>query len=84
MRLQNFHLPLPDDLYAKLRDEAERSRRPATALAREALERWLQERKKAEVAEAIAAYAAEHAGSSADLDEELETAAIEHLLSDRP
>ena len=31
--------------------------------------------------EAIAAYAAEHAGSEADLDPELEAAATEHLRS---
>ena len=31
--------------------------------------------------QAIAAYAAEHQGSAADLDPELEAAAIEHLLA---
>jgi hypothetical protein len=32
--------------------------------------------------EAIAAYAAQHAGTEADLDEELELAAVEHLLAE--
>ncbi|MBI1763283.1 MAG: hypothetical protein HYR56_17805 [Acidobacteria bacterium] len=31
--------------------------------------------------DAIAAYAAQHAGTDADLDEELEQAAVEHLLT---
>ncbi|MBI2197967.1 MAG: hypothetical protein HYU42_05115 [Candidatus Rokubacteria bacterium] len=75
--LRNFHLPLPEDLYRTLRDEAVAAKRPATTLARQAIESWLRERKKAAVREAIAAYAAESAGSSADLDPALEAASLE-------
>jgi hypothetical protein len=32
--MKNFHLPLPDDIYAQLRTEAERAQVPATTLAR--------------------------------------------------
>jgi len=53
------------------------AKRPATTLARQAIESWLRERKKAAVREAIAAYAAESAGSSADLDPALEAASLE-------
>jgi hypothetical protein len=74
---RNFHLPLPEDLYRTLRDEAVLAKRPATTLARQAIEFWLCERKKAAVREAIAAYAAEAAGSSADLDPALEAASLE-------
>jgi hypothetical protein len=73
----NFHLPLPDTLYLRLRAEAQRARQPATSLARQALEAWLLEREKAVLAEEIAAYATACAGSGAELDPELERAALE-------
>lgn len=80
--LHNFHVPLPEEIYSKLREEAERSKRPATALARQAIEDWLRQREKAALSDAIAAYAAEHAGGDVDLDKELEAAAVEHLLEE--
>ncbi len=63
--MRNFHLPLPDGVYLDLHEEAARSGRPATALARQA----------------IAMFAAENAGSPMDHDAELEAASIEHLLA---
>lgn len=77
--LRNFHLPLPDNVYRALRDEATALKQPATVIARQAIESWLHERKKAALREAIAAYAAEHAGTPADLDTELEAAGLETL-----
>jgi hypothetical protein len=82
---RNFHLPLPEPLYRRLRDAAARTNQPATALARYAIDRWLREHRRTIVREAIARYAAEVAGSQADLDEDLEAASLEgwrHL--DRP
>jgi predicted transcriptional regulator len=81
--MRNFHLPLPDEVYRDLREEAERSSRPATALARQAIELWLYHRRKVARHEAIAAFAAEHAGSQLDLDTELEAASLQHLLAAR-
>lgn len=69
---RNFHLPLPEGVYEALHQEASRLRRPATAVAREAIELWLQERKRTVVREAIAAYAVQHAGTSVDFDPGLE------------
>ena len=80
--LRNFHVPLPDDLYKQLHAEAKRSQQPATALARDAIAWWLQQRHKAALHEAISAYAAQCAGTAADLDQALETAAVEHLLAE--
>jgi hypothetical protein len=77
--LRNFHLPLPSDTYQSLKDEAAREGRPATSVAREAIEGWLRERRKLVVREEIAAYAAEMAGTREDLDPELERAAVQHL-----
>ena len=78
--LRNFHLPLTGETYDRLKEEAARERRPATIIAREAIEEWLRERRRQFVREEIAAYAAIVAGSEADLDSGLEKAAVEHLL----
>jgi hypothetical protein len=78
---RNLHVPLPADLYDRLRAEARRCREPATELAREAIAGWLREREARALGQAIRAYAAEVAGSPADLDEDLEAAALQHLLT---
>ncbi len=78
--MKNFHLPLPEDTYALLRAEADRMQVPATTLAREAVDSWLRQQLRKVRQEAIAAYATEVAGTSFDLDTDLESAAIENLL----
>jgi predicted transcriptional regulator len=78
--MKNFHLPLPDQTYARLKTEAERMQVPATTLAREAVDGWLRQQFRKARKDAIAAYAAEMAGTHLDLDSDLESAAIEHLL----
>lgn len=78
--MKNFHLPLPEQTYTLLRTEAERTQVPATTLAREAIDSWLMcQARKARHA-AIAAYAAEMAGTDLDLDRALESAGIERLV----
>jgi len=79
--MYKFHLPLPDEVYRDLREEAARTGRPATALARQAIELWLRHSRKVARHEAIAAFAAENAGSPVDLDTELESASLEHLIA---
>ena len=76
---KNFHLPLPAHVYSLLRDEASRAHRPATVLARQAIEDWLRQRRKAATHDAIAAYVAEMSGTGADLDPALEAASLECL-----
>jgi hypothetical protein len=77
--LSNFHLPLPPELHEMLHDEAKHSGQPATALAREALQSWLIQRRRQRLHEEIAAWAAEHAGTGLDLDSDLERAGLEIL-----
>jgi predicted transcriptional regulator len=77
----NFHVPLPDEVYRDLREEAARTNRPATALARQAIEQWRHNRRRVARHEAIAAFAAENSGGPLDLDTELEAASVEHLLA---
>ena len=80
---RNLHVPLSGDLHDRLRAEAARSRRPATIVARDAIEAWIDARERLVVHEAIVDYASEVAGSHADLDPTLENAAIEHLIVKR-
>lgn len=78
--MKNFHLPLPDEVYDDLKIEAERSRIPATSMARQAIQAWLAARKKAARNRAIRAYAVKMAGTDFDLDPALERATLEVLL----
>lgn len=80
---RNLHVPLPEPLHERLRAEATRSGRPATTLAREAIESWIEERERQAVHEGIVEYAREMAGSAADLDEDLERTSVEHLARKR-
>ena len=75
----NFHVPLPEPVYTRLRELAQRQHRPATQLAKQAVEYWLEEQERLAVHEEIAAYATQQAGSVDDLDEELESASLEHF-----
>jgi hypothetical protein len=81
--IKNFHVPLPQQVYDALREEAAVLGRPATVVARDAIEAWLRERKRAGVREAIATYAVAHAGSVADLDPALERASLDLLRARR-
>jgi hypothetical protein len=80
MGMKNFHLPLPNQVYDELKSEAQRSRMPATSMARLAIQSWLAARKKTARKQAIAAYAAEVAGTEFDLDRALEAATIDLLI----
>ena len=79
--MKNFHLPLPEQTYMGLRSEAERTGVPATTLAREAVDCWLRQQARKARHDAITAYATEMAGTRLDLDADLESAAIEHILN---
>ena len=78
--MRNFHLPLPEETYSHLRAEAERTKMPATALAREAIDSWLRQQFRKARHDAIAAYAAEVAGTDLDFDPDLESAGVDRLL----
>lgn len=75
--IRNFHLPLPEDVYEDLKREAKKRGRPATVVARHAIEAWLRQVRRMELSEAIASYASRHAGTPADLDEAFEEAGLE-------
>ena len=77
--IRNFHLPLPEPTYRRLRDAAERTNQPATTLARHAIETWLRQHRRSMVREEIARYAVATAGTRDDLDDALEAASLEAL-----
>ena len=53
---------------------------PATTLARKAVDGWLRQQSRQAKLDAIAAYASKMAGTHLDLDSDLESAGIEHLV----
>jgi predicted DNA-binding protein len=79
---RNFHVPLPAGVYNRLKSEAQRQRKPATQLVKQAVEYWLEEQEQLALHEEIASYAAAAAGTVDDLDTQLEAAGVECLLDE--
>jgi hypothetical protein len=80
---KNFHLPLPEELYDELRSCAREVGQPATRFAQELMRAGLDDWRRALRRREIAAYAQQVAGSSEDLDPELERAGIQELVKKR-
>lgn len=76
---KNLHVPLPESIYGALRSEARKVGRPVTQVAREAIRRWLEARRKARIEQALEAYVDQVAGTRDDLDPDLEQAGLECL-----
>lgn len=82
--VRTLRLRLPESIHRRLRDAAEETNQPATALARRAIEAWLREHNRAVVRADIARYAAEVAGSEDDLNETLVAASMEDWQRPKP
>jgi hypothetical protein len=80
---KNLHVPLPEALYDELRSAAREVDQPATRFAQELMRAGLDEWHRARRRQQIAAYARQVAGSSEDLDPELERAGIDSLATER-
>ena len=76
---KNLHVPLPESLHAELTAKSRKTGRPATEIVRDAIDRWLAEERRAALRAAITDYAVANAGTSDDLDPDLERASIEQL-----
>ena len=74
-----MELPLDSDVWGLLQDEAARSGQPAVSLASNVLAKWVHERHRQRVAQEIAEFAAAHGGSELDLNQDLESAALQAL-----
>jgi len=77
--VRNFHVPLPEPMYQRLKRAADIQHRPATQVVKQAIEYWLDEQERLALHEEIGRYAATAAGGNDDLDESLEKAALECL-----
>ena len=77
---KNFHVPLTPDLHRRLHAAARRASCPATAVARDAIERFLAREEREAIRDEMRLYAEAHAGQPSDLEPDLETAGIETLL----
>jgi hypothetical protein len=75
---------MPEQTYRQLREQAERAGTPATTLARQAIDWWLRQQLRKARHDAIAAYAAEAAGTSFDLDPELDRAKLTRKIGALP
>jgi hypothetical protein len=80
---KNFHLPLPEALYEQLRSAAKEADQPATKFAQDLVQVGLDQWRRAHRRQQIAAYAQQVAGSSQDLDRELEHAGITTLVTEQ-
>jgi predicted transcriptional regulator len=78
---RNLHVPLTDDLYARLHAEARRSGEAATQVAREAISTFLSQRERAAIDAEVEAFARRWAGTGVDLDPEIERLGVESLLA---
>ena len=77
--MKNFHLPLSADLYAGLREAAARAGAPATDVAREAIQTWLNEDRRRQQRTELADFVEANAGSAWDLDPQWEAAGLETI-----
>ena len=80
--MKNFHVPLPEELYDRLRVLSRDRGRPATVLVRDAVAEWIDRAEQERIAQEIAEYAAAEAGGPNDLDEALERASLDHLADE--
>ncbi len=74
---KNFHLPMPVALYTCLREAAARAGTPATDVAREAIQAWLNEDRRRQQRTELADFVEANAGSAWDLDPQWEAAGLE-------
>jgi predicted DNA-binding protein len=74
---KNLHVPLPADLHEDLKAQAQRVGEPATVLARKAIEERIHTLKREQIADEIAAYAREVAGTVDDFDPAIEAAGLD-------
>ena len=68
---------MPVALYTGLREAAARAGTPATDVAREAIQAWLNEDRRRQQRTELAAFVAANAGSAWDLDPQWEAAGLE-------
>jgi len=74
--MKTLRLPLPDKVHDQIRRVAEHEGRPEDEIVRHAIDHWLDTTKRSRRHREILAYARKVAGSTDDLDVELESAGL--------
>ncbi len=77
---KKLNVPLSQEMHQALFSEAHAAGVPATRLVRSLLEDWLEQRRRERRREEVRKFALKHAGSTLDLEPELEVAATEELV----
>jgi predicted DNA-binding protein len=77
---QNFHVPLSPEVYERLKLEAQHLQRPATEVARVAIENQLYFMERSRIELELQAFIDEVAGSEADFDTTIAMAGAEVIL----
>jgi metal-responsive CopG/Arc/MetJ family transcriptional regulator len=80
---KNLHVSLPEALYDELRSAAREAGQPATKFAQELVRAGLDQWRRTQRRQQIAAYARQVAGTRQDLDPGLQQAGIESLTDKR-
>ena len=79
---QNFHVPLPIDVYERLKLEAQHLQRPATEVARVAIEKQLHLIERSRIELELQTFIDDAAGSESDFDAAIALAGAEVILSE--
>lgn len=82
MSARKLNLPLPEETHRSLSEASAELGIPPAELVRSLLDEWLRKPEAQRTAEEIRAFAREFAGTAADLDPELEGAAVAELVRD--
>ena len=75
-RKKNLHVPLPEDVHAELKAQAQRVGEPATVLARRAIEERVRALKRQQIDAEITEYANAVAGTIDDFDPAVSAAGL--------
>lgn len=79
---KNLHVPLPEDVHAELKAQAQRVGEPATVLARRAIEERVRALKREQITDEITAYATAMAGTEFDFDPAVSAAGMHVWAAD--
>jgi predicted DNA-binding protein len=79
---QNFHVPLSPEVYERLKLEAQHLQRPATEVARVAIEKQLHLIERSRIELELQAFIDDAAGSEADFDTVIASAGAEVILAE--
>lgn len=82
MSKKSIHIPIEENVLRDLKTSAQEEQITVSQIVNEAIENWLKKKKREKIQNQIKEYASQMAGTSQDLDEELEYNSTKFLLED--